>query len=149
MATKMKKKTAKRKNETATAFHLKHKDGIHNVVGIGNLRVVIVPDGKFWFAQGLEIDYAAQGISIADAKKNFSDGLCCTIHENLRVHDSITSMMKPAPAQVWSDLLFTKAAKLKVYSQESIHHVLKGKSTDEHFARLPFQGVSFLELQDQ
>ena len=52
-----KKKTkSSRAQETTTAFHGVSSDGSHHIVGIGDLRVVIVPDGDFWLAQGLEID---------------------------------------------------------------------------------------------
>jgi hypothetical protein len=37
--------------EKTTAFHGMTEDA--HVVGVGNLRVVIIPDGDGWFAQGL------------------------------------------------------------------------------------------------
>src|ERR1039458_1707330 len=86
----MAKIKAKKKGKlSTTAFHGVSHDGIHHVVGIGNLRVVIVPDGDFWFAQGLEIDYAVQGASEKDAKKKFEDGLEHTIEEHLKIHGTI------------------------------------------------------------
>ena len=46
------------------------------------LHVYVVPDSNFWFAQGVEIDYAAQGDSIDDAVQNFMTGLQRTIELN-------------------------------------------------------------------
>src|SRR5579863_5371997 len=70
-----KTKGKKAANErAATAIHAKHSDGNRHIVGIGNLRVIIVPDGKLWFAQGLEIDYAVQGNSVEDAKRQLEAG---------------------------------------------------------------------------
>ncbi len=83
------------------AFHGKAKDGT-NIVGIGNLRVVIIEDEGTWFAQGLEIDYAVQAKSLATVKKAFEDGLAATIHENLRIHGTIEALLKPAPPEVWT-----------------------------------------------
>ena len=61
------------KNSPARAITVS--TGDTHVVGIGNLRVAIETDGKFWTAQGLEIDYIAQGDDLEDAKKQFEDGL--------------------------------------------------------------------------
>ena len=123
-----KKRTTKKppaKSVAAMAIHLKAKDGENHVVGIGNLRVVIVPDGPFWFAQGLEIDYAVQGNTIEDAKKQFEDGLESTIEEHLRQHGNIRMLLNVAPNQVWNELLHDPSAKLTRYWQLSDHHIIK------------------------
>src|SRR6266498_1658282 len=86
MATKAKKVTAKTLKVThsgAKAAHLAHED--IEGVGIWNLSVLIVPDGEFWFAQGLEINYGTQGDSPADAQSNFQNGLLATISQHLRM----------------------------------------------------------------
>ena len=119
------KKAAKRKPPVATtAFHGKAEDG-SDVVGIGNLKVVILQEGEVWFAQGLEIDYAAQGSDLEDVKKHFEDGLCATIHENLRVYGNIEKMLKVAPPSVWKDLYLNAKAIRKFYSQISVHSELQ------------------------
>ena len=44
-----------------------------------DLRVLIVRDGQFWFAQGLELDYGAQGNTLEDAIEHFERGLAATV----------------------------------------------------------------------
>src|SRR5438128_2478664 len=56
------------------------------LVSIGGLRVFILPDGEFWFAKGLEIDYATQGDTLEQAKENFGKGLAETIDLHLQMH---------------------------------------------------------------
>ena len=123
---------------TAVAFHEKSKDGTE-VVGIGNLRVVIIEENGMWFAQGLEIDYAAQGHTLEDVKKQFEDGLCATIHEHLRVHGTIDKMLNAAPPTVWKEMLYDPSGLKKRYSQVSAHHNLN--------RFLPFENINYLQAQ--
>ena len=53
------KKTANNQ-VAAVAIHAQDPDGNH-IVGLKNIRVVIVPDDGSYFAQGIDLDYAAQG----------------------------------------------------------------------------------------
>lgn len=57
-------------------------------------------DGGTWFAQGIEIDYAAAGTSLDDVRARFERGLRRTIEENLKRHNSIERILKEAPADV-------------------------------------------------
>lgn len=109
-------------NSPARAITVSTSDG--HVVGIGNLRVAIESDGKSWTAQGLEIDYIAQGDSLEDAKKQFEDGLSCTINQHLRVYGDIDRLLSPAPREVWKEVLNPKAIRAR-YSQISIHEAIK------------------------
>jgi hypothetical protein len=147
MATKLKtKKTLKRKassKKAATAFEAKLKDG-SAVVGIGNLHVVITRDGTQWFAQGLEIDYAAQGSSEKDVRKQFEQGLCSTIHEHLSRFGSIKGILQVAPQAVWKEMLFDNLATLRSYSQISSHHALTKKLPKEA-EMFPFDQIQYLE----
>ena len=129
-------KSKKKKNPTAVAFHAKHKDGLHHIVGIGNLRVVLVPDGDVWFAQGLEIDYAAQGANEEDAKRQFENGLTSTIQEHLRVHGTINKLLKIAPQSVWHELLYDPSAHYKLYTQVTGHEI----------ESLPFAGIQYIAM---
>ena len=111
--------------------------GKHHVVGIGNLRVFILPDGPFWFAQGLEIDYGAQGDSIEDAKKNFEDGLEATIDLHLKIYGNIESILEPAPSGV-----LIEAARdlelLELYTQVSRH-----SAKVRQMPSFPFSGIDY------
>jgi hypothetical protein len=146
MATKeKKKKTSKRKpsvKKAATAFEAKTKDGTA-VVGIGNLRVVITRDGAQWFAQGLEIDYAAQGSSEKDVRKQFEQGLCSTIHAHLDKFGSIKGVLKIAPAEVWKEMLFDNLATLRIYNQISAHDF--GEKLPKEADQFPFSQIQYLE----
>jgi hypothetical protein len=132
------KKTVGKKKPAppAVAIQASHPDGEHHVVGIGNLRVVLVPDGDAWFAQGLEIDYAAQGDTVEDAKQQFEDGLVATIEEHLKQHGNIRLLLNVAPNEVWNEMLHEPGAQRKRFSTVSSHHIIK-EATD-------FDGLEFL-----
>jgi len=101
----------------AEAFHLS--DDESHCVGIGNLQVVISRDGKGWLAQGLEIDYAAGGPTLAKVKKNFEKGLKGTINLHLKMYETIDTLLKPAPPSVWKGTYW--AGKHYTFSQISFH----------------------------
>jgi hypothetical protein len=123
-------------NKTAKAAHIS--EGNKHVVGIGNLRVFIVDDGPFWYAQGLEIDYGAQGDTIEEAKKNFEMGLEQTIDFHLSVHGNIVNMLEPAPPNVLREAARTLQS-LERYWQVSIHEVT---GIDPQWF-LPFEGIDY------
>src|SRR5947207_11901076 len=125
----------KKKSATTVALHGQSHDGMHHVVGIGNLRVVIVPDGDLWFAQGLEIDYGVQGASEEDAKRNFEYGLEATVEAHLQINGTIEGLLKVAPPEVWKEFLGDPHGKKRFYSQVT-SHVLKEV--------LPFDGIDYL-----
>jgi hypothetical protein len=134
----MAKTTITKKKKTpleTTVFHAEHHDGIHHIVGIGNIRVLLIPEGSGWFAQGLEIDYAVQGDSLEGVKKEFEDGLTATVLEHLKIHDDISIMLKPAPNEFW-DLANDPQVQLRRYSQVTHHHVIKENSK--------YEGISYL-----
>lgn len=87
--------------QPTVAIHLQHDDGEHHAVGIGNLRVIIHNDDGSYFAQGLEIDYAAQGDSVEEVKKNFEDGLHATLRQHLKMFGKIDGILRVAPQDVW------------------------------------------------
>lgn len=133
---KMKMKTiakAHGKSSKAEAVHLT--DGDTHIVGIGDLRVIICKDGNGWFAQGLEIDYAAGGKTIAEVKKNFADGLEGTINLHLQMKGDIEHLLKPAPPEVWKEL--HRTGRRFRYSQVSFH--------DDISRVLNFRGIEFFE----
>jgi hypothetical protein len=120
----------------ASAIHLQHKDGVHHLVGFGNIRVIIVPDGAAFFAQGLEIDYAAQGSTVSEVKNNFEVGLEATIQQHLKNYGNIKNLLQPAPASVWQELVPEKTALHNSYWHISEHPI-------EHSA-LPYEGINYL-----
>lgn len=109
-----------KKHESATAFHAASADASSHVVAFGNLRVMISQetDGA-WIAQGLEIDYFAQGESLEAAKESFADGLAATVKEHLQFYGTIKGLLVVAPPEAWQ--AFYAAQKCLVHSQISFH----------------------------
>jgi len=150
MDTKKRGKTKKRnvkvdkvaklvESEEATAIQQTHEDGQHETVGIWDLHVHIIPDGKFWFAQGLEIDYAVQGDSIEEAKRNFEEGLEATIDLHLRMDGNIERLLKFAPPHIIKAAFKSRLnGSIQTYSQVSLHDT--GRKTSS----LPFERISYL-----
>jgi hypothetical protein len=129
------KKTKKSKVPVAAAIHAHDHDGEHHLVGIGNLRVIITPDDNAWFAQGLEIDYAVQGDSMEDAKKQFEDGLAATIEQHLIINGHIKQLLRVAPPEAWR-LLHEDGAWAQRFSHVSTHHIIKDATK--------FDGIDYL-----
>lgn len=129
--------TGKPKKGLTVALH--GHSGSNHVVGIGNLHVLIVKDkeDQSWFAQGLEIDYAAEGASQGEVRQNFQNGLTSTIREHLKVYGSIETLLQVAPREAWIELY--KAAKVATHSQFSVHKL--SEFSDE----LPFEGIQYIE----
>ena len=97
-----------------------------------DLRVLVMPDGGNWFAQGLEIDYAASGESREDVKRRFESGLAATVDEHLKIYGNIKGILKAAPGEIW-DELYPSAWKETSQTERMPS------------AELPFQRISYLE----
>ena len=106
----------------AAQLSTKKKNGSRTVIGVGDLRVLIIRDGeKEWYAQGLEIDYLAQGDDLASVMDAFQVGLMKTIHEHLKCYGDIVKLLRPAQADVWTEFYQHATAKAMCYSQISTH----------------------------
>lgn len=116
----------------ATAVQVDGPDG-SQVVVCENLRVLITKHDGTWIAQGLEIDYAAEGDSVKDVKQRFEQGLALTIESHLRVHNNIINLLRPAPADVWTEY-FDKKNTLRRFS----HSQAMLRLLQEH---LPFDHI--------
>lgn len=80
------------------------KAGSVTAVSLGNLRVFITQEGeREWYAQGIEIDYLAQGDSLEDVQRSFERGLELTITEHLKTLGDIKRLLRPAPAELWAE----------------------------------------------
>ena len=106
--------------------------------GLWNLHVRITQDGDSWFAQGYEIDYAADGSSLENVKLRFQCGLTATIREHLRMFGTAEKVLAPAPAEVWQDL--SKASG----SSHRYSHVGAYTFEDPIKESLEFQGIEYL-----
>jgi hypothetical protein len=132
-------KQSKSPAASTSALHAQTSDGNTHLVAIGNLRVVLVEEDGAWFAQGLEIDYAAQGNSVEAVKRNFEQGLAATVDQHIRVYGTIENLLAAAPPEVWKDVLHAKCRK-KSYSQFTLHE-------DVTQQKLPFEGIDYIELE--
>lgn len=110
-------------------------DGKNHTVKVKSLKVLLTEEGGSWFAQGLEIDYAAYGKSIQETKNNFELGLKCTITEYLKLHGSIEEFLIPAPKEAWKEY----------YS--AIHNLdeKKKKISSDEKESFPFGEIEYLE----
>jgi hypothetical protein len=144
MATKPKKSSGGHKAPETAIAHATHKDGKQHAIAVMNLHVLIVPDGKYWFAQGLEIDYAVQGDSVEDVKKQFETGFRATIYQHLKIFGHIGNMLRVAPNDVWQEYLTTPKAQ-KVFSHASMHKVVPDLNTT-HPDLLQFEQIEYAEL---
>ena len=124
------------------ALHLEE-EGQAAVV-VWNLSVLIVPDDKFWFAQGLEIDYGAQGDTVEEAQENFQQGLLATISQHLRVHGNIEKLLKFAPSEILKEAAQYKLS-IRRFAQASFHEVLDTESQQ----KIPFTGIDYRVICEQ
>jgi len=93
MATE-KYKYGKAEHSTEAAHHA---EGEEHAIAISNLHVLIVPEGKGYFAQAFEIDYGVQGSSVEEVKKRFEEGLAVTLHHNIDIFGTIRNILRPNP----------------------------------------------------
>lgn len=107
-----------------SALHASTADGL-NLVGIGNLRIIVKNEDGMWSAQGLEIDYAVDGQSFEDVTNEFAHGLMLTIDDHLRVFGHIRNVLKTAPQEIWTEFfegVMDDKFEVKA-SQLSIHQI--------------------------
>lgn len=76
--------------------HTKNADGTETVDAF--VRVLLYRDGRHFIAQSLEIDYCAAGLTLEQAKSNFSCGFIETINMHLQVFGSVDRLHKQAPS---------------------------------------------------
>lgn len=136
----------KKAPENAIALHLSNGD--EHIVGLKALRVLLSKDGNSWFAQGLDIDYAAAGASIESVQENFEAGLCLTVHEHLKMYGHISKFLVVAPQEAWQEYYDAKPECIKQrFSTIQLHQagceeVTQGKVNHFDF---PFNKVQFIE----
>lgn len=136
--------STKAKKTTAVAFQASTNDGLKAVVGIGNLRVLLLNDDGSWFAQGLEIDYAAQGATLEEVKRRFQDGLMGTVSEHLRMYGDIGKLLQPAPSEIWQKIVQPQCQR-QTFTQISFHQI--GQVSRHVSSALPFEGISFIQQE--
>jgi len=90
------------------------------LVRVLDLRVMVTEEQEgYWFAQGLEVDYAAQGSSWQEVRKAFEDGFTATIDAHLKKFGHLDYFDRRAPQDVWEEYQSAKFQKL--FNSISIH----------------------------
>jgi len=96
--------------------------GSSHAVGLGDLRVMILSEGEnVWYAQGLEVDYLAQGTSQEEVKRAFEVGLQATISEHLKLFGNISKLLQIAPQEVWDEFYAHGPSGQYRFTQVSTH----------------------------
>jgi len=128
------------KGGKAGALHLES-DKV-GAVAIWNLSVLIVPDEDRWFAQGLEINYGAQGDTIEEAQEHFQRGLLLTIKQHLRIYGNVERILQFASSEILKEAAQKKTA-ISRLSQVSFHEILDDVKAQE---AVPFDGIDYRVL---
>lgn len=87
------------KDDMTACFHLFNEDQNRHIIGLNSLHVIVglEPDGELWYAQGVEIDYAASGYSLEDVQNRFERGFTETIKLHLQRWGNLDRFLKYAP----------------------------------------------------
>lgn len=109
-----------------------------HVVHLGRLRVLICEEDGEWFAQGVELDYAASGGSLDEVQRRFQKGLAATVHLHLSRFQSIERLLKYPPKDVWQRLKPSAAYALDMLT---VHDM--AEDTGE-LRELPFDQIVYL-----
>ena len=122
------------------AFHVK--DGDHHTIGIDSLRVLIIKDGEnTWYAQAIDINYAASGTSLESVKENFALGLTATLNAHIRRFGNIDKLMRNAPARDVAPILSQQHKTLEFNSISTCD--FKGVNLSRE--ALPYHNISFIQ----
>jgi hypothetical protein len=71
---------------------------ISEVPHLGTVDIDVQPDGPFWYADGVNVDYGAQGDTIEEAVHNFQEGLEATIKLQLKHLKNPLGLLKKSTA---------------------------------------------------
>jgi hypothetical protein len=112
------------------------------------LHVFLCKDTGGWFAQGLEIDYAASGADLEEAKQNFATGLALTINEHLKMHGNLNKILVDASPEVLSEYNKTppdEIQELSFLTAFTMFETAKVDNPAEKAKAFPFKGIHFTE----
>ena len=117
--------------------------GSKHAVVVNDLKVMLLKDGDNWFAQGLEIDYAAAGQTIEETKKNFEIGFANTIKEHLMMYGNIEKFLQIASQEAWQEFLNAPPeTQHMIVSTVQVHDLIEESDLD---VKLPFSNILFIQ----
>jgi hypothetical protein len=125
--------------QTSTSILHAISDNGDHAVGVSALSVLVEPDGDAWIAQGIEIDYAASGTTLEDAKRRFEAGLKATIREHLRRYSNVERLLRWAPNSVVQH--FAECKHRYAFSQVSLHQ------ENDLVKLVPYEAITFAYLR--
>lgn len=108
-----------------------------------NLQVILAPEAGMWIAQAIEIDYAAAGESLDDAKERFEDGLAGTISENLKRFGNLDSLLGPAPPKPWHELWKQNGKRLSSLSKTTLDDFAARSQLGDVTQFFPFDKIAY------
>lgn len=120
----------------AMALHAQDENNRH-WVGLNKLRVLVVEQDQDWFAQGVDLDYAAAGRSLDEVRWNFEHGLESTIRLHLERFSCLDHLLRLTPRRVLDEI----APKHEFDFSMSVTHDLSDQLT-----MLPFGGITYLPV---
>ena len=105
------------------------------VVGV-KLQVLITDDGSgHWFAQALEVDYAAAATSLEDVQVSFERGLMATIDEHLKLYGSMERFLVSPSEGALKEML----------SHDQTWFNFRQVSRHQLMPRFPFASIEYLQ----
>lgn len=67
----------------------------------GIVHVLLLQERGRWFAQGLEVDYFAEGEDRQEVEANFQEGFIETLCTHLKVYGNLNLFLQIAPTAYW------------------------------------------------
>ena len=61
---------------------------------LGSVQVQVIPDGRFWWAEGISVDYGAQGDTVEDSLEHFQIGLNATVRLHLQKFGNTEKLLR-------------------------------------------------------
>lgn len=132
------------------AIHVCDEHNKHTIA-MQYIRVLIVQDDdNTWYAQSMDIDYAASGTTLENVQENFAKGLIGTLKANLEKFGHIRRVMESPPLSDWVHLL-TQNPQTYAHNNVSSHHVIESPAyveEDIEFAE-DYAGLTLKFIQAQ
>lgn len=128
----------KSSNKKTTFLHAKHEGG--DTVACAHLEVVISHDDDFWYAQGRQIDYIAQGHSLDEVQERFMYGLSKTVNAHIKKFGSVDNLLNSAPEEAFSKTAIEP-------TDFTLNFVRVYPKEYESLGMLPFHGLRFATLK--
>ena len=136
---------SKKAGKTEAHYDVSDKENVKAAVKA--LHVLLCQEGGAWSAQGVEINYAASGMSIVEAIKNFGEGLALTVVQHLLIRGNLDKVLVFAPKEVLDEWSKTSPAEVKEVGFVAIATMFKDANVakpEEAARKFPFEGIQYI-----